>query len=104
MGEGELTSPDAKLMTKLGLSGPMKFDFSVGGVSRTFEWMEPQAVAKSSIIVKAPENQDFSALVYPPIGLEEEELQAFLKKNDVKTEQWGQGTFKSMEDFSEELM
>jgi len=103
--EGELTTSDAKVLNKLGLSsGAMKFDFNVGGVNRTFEWMEPQATAKAGIIVKAPENQDFSALVYPPIGLEEEELQAFLKKNDVKTDQWGQGTFKSLEEFSEELM
>jgi len=102
--EGELVTTDAKVLSKLGLNGPMKFDFNVGGVNRTFEWMDSQAVTKASIIVKAPENQDFSALVYPPIGLEEEELIAFLKKNNVKTETWGQGTFKSLEDFSQELL
>jgi len=47
---------------------------------------------------------DFSALVYPPIGLEEHELNKYLAESRIDTSQWGTGLYKSLAEFSEELV
>lgn len=63
---------------------------------RTFAWV--------SDVGPASKKGDFSALVYPPIGLETEELEDFLNRSQIDVSKWGTDTFKSLAEFSEELV
>jgi len=102
---GEVTTTNQKILQRLGVAAGKEFSHRDGTVQRSFQWMlEPQCNAKKILIGKPDNNSDFSALVYPPIGLEEDELNEFLSKNHIDTSKWGEGTYKSLEDFSEELV
>lgn len=76
-------------------------NFAIAG--RSFAWMTEEQCRQKNVKINQPARSDFSALVFPPVGLDEEELNEFLKKNDVDTSKWGEGTFKSVEDLTEEL-
>jgi len=102
---GQVSTTNESVLGRLGLGGgKSKFTFTQGSKTRTYEWMGEARCAAKNIKLSVNSNQDFSALVYPPIGLEEEELNEFLKKNKLDTSSWGTGTFKTLADFSEELV
>lgn len=104
---GQVSSTDPAVLSKLGIGGDNTMSFAQGKLKRTFEWIPAADCAKRRIRISAKsdkDGQDFSALVYPPIGLEEEELNEFLSKNHVDTNKWGKGTCKTIQDFSEELV
>jgi len=103
---GQVLTTNESVLQRLGLmGGGSKFQFQHGKKMRVFEWMtEARCQAKGIRLGANSQDQDFSALVYPPIGLEEEELNEFLKKNKVETGNWGTGTYKTLADFSEELV
>jgi len=96
---GEVTTTNSMVLHRI--AAPSNGTFT--RQSRNFTWMTENQCLSKNIKISKPDTTDFSALVYPPIGLEEEELTEFLSKNKIDTSAWGKGTFKSLEDFSEEL-
>jgi len=96
---GEVTATNPSVLSRIAATTGGTFSSK----SRNFTWMTESQCKGRKIVVEKPPHTDFSALVYPPIGLEEEELTEFLSKNRIDTSKWGQGTYKSLEDFSEEL-
>mmetsp|Transcript_71012 Transcript_71012/g.148538 ORF Transcript_71012/g.148538 Transcript_71012/m.148538 type:complete len:755 (+) Transcript_71012:238-2502(+) len=94
---GELQNVSEAVMKQIGGS---TYNFKKG--SRSFAWLTDKECNSKGIVLQ-PRKTDFSALVAPPIGLDEEELTEFLSKNSIDTSKWGTGTYKSLEDFSEEL-
>mmetsp|Transcript_90387 Transcript_90387/g.189052 ORF Transcript_90387/g.189052 Transcript_90387/m.189052 type:complete len:640 (-) Transcript_90387:275-2194(-) len=73
--------------------------------TRTFAWLtESQCTAKKVKLRASAEGADVSALVHPPIGFEEEELQKFLQDNNVDVSKFGKDGVKTISQFSEELV
>jgi len=70
-----------------------------------FTWLTSDQVKDPAITGNSAQgSSDFSTLVYPPIGLEEEELLEYLQTNQIDTEHWGTGTARSVHEFAEELV
>lgn len=103
---GEVATSDQMTLQKLGI--PLSFTFTCKDkkdLNRSFEWVEERECLRRGIRITAKkQDQDFSTLVYPPIGLEADELNEFLSKNNIDTSKWGRGTFKTVTNFSEELV
>lgn len=64
----------------------------------------PEADANKVKLGAAERGKDVSALVAPPIGLDEHELHEFLRKNDVDVRRFGHDGVKSLAVFSDELV
>eukprot|EP00929_Paragymnodinium_shiwhaense_P008123 TRINITY_DN112062_c0_g1_i1.p1 TRINITY_DN112062_c0_g1~~TRINITY_DN112062_c0_g1_i1.p1 ORF type:complete len:819 (-),score=183.67 TRINITY_DN112062_c0_g1_i1:185-2641(-) len=95
--------------TKLGLQpgGMLSFSKTEGsGASKSFVWMTESNCEVKRIKLRAPTEQlEVSALVQAPIGFREEELEAFLKENNVDVSKFtGTGNIKSLADFAGELI
>jgi len=104
---GVVTAKDRKILERIGALGPGA-GFTIRDLhkyTRTYAWYTESECESKSIQLKVPREQGkFSALVYPPIGLEEEELNDFMAQNKVDVSKWGQGTYRSIAEFSEELV
>jgi hypothetical protein len=103
--EGIVTTTDAAVLDRLGLRGNCQFQQQdAKNYTRYFVWLPEAECTKKGIKLKAPAaGADVSALVHPPIGYEEEELQTFLKANHVDVSLFGKDGVKSLAEFSEEL-
>lgn len=105
---GVATVTDAAVLKRIGLgeggSGTFEVEDS-SRYSRVFEWMtEEECTAKGILLRPRQEEGDYSALVYPPVGLNEEDLFQYLTDNNVDVTKWGEGTARSVAEFSEELV
>jgi len=68
-------------------------------------WLTTAECASRGILQTAPEEAEgFSGLVPAPMGLDEEELVAYLRSNSVDTSGFGRNSAKSVEDLSTELV
>jgi hypothetical protein len=68
-------------------------------------WLTAAECAGRGILQTAPEEAEgFSGLVPAPMGLDEEELVAYLRSNSVDTSGFGRNNAKSVEDLSTELV
>merc|ERR1719277_570125 len=68
-------------------------------------WMSEEECQAAGILLRPRQEEgDYSALVYPPVGLNEEELIQYLTENNVDLSKWGEGTARSVAEFSEELV
>merc|ERR1719203_1649880 len=65
---------------------------------------EAECAAANVQLRPSDRGDDISALVYPPVGLSEDDLLAYLTDNNVDVSKWGEGTARSVADFSEELV
>mmetsp|Transcript_5528 Transcript_5528/g.8996 ORF Transcript_5528/g.8996 Transcript_5528/m.8996 type:complete len:853 (+) Transcript_5528:89-2647(+) len=75
------------------------------GTTKTYKFMEAAECDAKDIRLRAPDDEDeTSALVQAPIGLNEEDLRAYLKLYKVDVTQFGQGKAKTLQDISAELM
>lgn len=75
------------------------------GTTKSFKWMEAAECDAKEIRYGAPDDEDqTSALVQAPIGLNEEDLRAYLRLYKVDVSQFGQGKAKTLHDISAELM
>lgn len=102
---GALQTYDDKILDRLGLGESGNSIFEVEDdhkYVRTFQWMTAEDASAGGIQLM-PKNQeeDISALVYPPVGLSEDDLFAYLGGNNVDVSKWGAT---SVADFSEELV
>merc|ERR1712113_965432 len=105
---GELITADKSILKRLAVASGNAYTVVDGSIKREFQWMSENQCKKNKpepILIGKPANtSEFSALVSPPIGLDEDELNDFMHTNKVDTSAWGQAPFKSLEDFSEELV
>jgi hypothetical protein len=75
------------------------------GNSKYFAWLTDKQCAQKGVKYKAPEEgEEVSGLVQAPIGLAEDDLVDFFKKNRVDTSKFGQGPAKTLKDISAELI
>jgi len=101
---GRFTTTDEELLKRVGLhtDGPA---FTITGLEdypQSFTWIPDEEVISRGITLGQP--VEYSALVYPPVGLQEEELNQFLIDGGVPLQHWGTGNYKSLSEFSEELV
>lgn len=102
--EGKVSSSDIPALRKLNVKGGTYSSEDSAGESRSFTWLTESQCASKRIIYQAPaDGASISALVRPPVGFKEEELVNFLVNNDVDVTQFGQGTNRTLEEFSAEL-
>jgi len=106
--EGVVTATDAAVLQKFGLAGTSDGRFSQEddkNYTRYFCWLTEKECESQKIKLKAPAvGSEVSALVAPPIGYEEEQLQQFLQASNVDISQFGKNDVKSLAEFSEELV
>jgi len=75
------------------------------GNKKFFNWLDKDQCKKDSIQFEKPQEEDeTSALVQAPIGLNEEDLTVYLKTYRVDIEQFGVGKAKTLQEFSSELL
>lgn len=104
--EGRLTTTDATTLQHIGVVGGGKLERTDSlGYLRSYAWLTEAECQQKSMKYKAPkEGAEVSALVHAPVGLEEEELNNFLTNNKVDVSQFGQGTNRTLQEFSAELV
>mmetsp|Transcript_98894 Transcript_98894/g.284035 ORF Transcript_98894/g.284035 Transcript_98894/m.284035 type:complete len:778 (-) Transcript_98894:330-2663(-) len=106
--EGEVTTTDAKILERIGLGAKSNGQFNhvdSSNYTRFFCWLSETQCTSKSVKLRAPaEGADVSALVHPPIGFEEEELQKFLQDNNIDVTKFGKEGTKTLAEFSEELV
>jgi len=105
---GVATVTDATILKRIGLDDNGSGTFEVEDSShytRVFQWMTEEECEAASIVLRPRQEEgDYSALVYPPVGLNEEDLFQYLTDNNVDVSKWGEGTARSVAEFSEELV
>merc|ERR1711920_353082 len=104
--EGVLQTSDEKVLDRIGAKKTTGFKRQDGkNVVRTFAWQTEEYLVQEKVLYKAPkEGNELSTYVYPPCGLEEEELCQFLIDCDVDVSQFGEGTNGTLQEFSGELL
>eukprot|EP00932_Pfiesteria_piscicida_P019846 SRR837773.667.p1 GENE.SRR837773.667~~SRR837773.667.p1 ORF type:complete len:366 (-),score=179.12 SRR837773.667:34-1131(-) len=105
--EGVVSSTDAKVLERIGLAGGAESFQHEDEKKYThyFGWMSDSACSSKKVALRAPDDgSDVSALVNPPLGLDEDELQAFLQENKVDVSKFGKDGVKSIQEFSDELI
>jgi len=72
------------------------------GYNRTYNWLTLRQCQERNIRLKVEkDSREISALVFAPVGVEEEELHEFLQNNGVDVTKFGEGKMKA---FSDELV
>jgi len=106
--EGVVKTTDPATLTRLGLQGKQAGSFSHQDskqYTRFFEWLtEAQCQSRQVKLRVDHEVAEISALVRPPIGLEEEELRDHFIANDIDIEQFGKNGVVTLAELSEELI
>lgn len=99
------SSPEALKRIGIGIEGSVAFTAKVDTRSLSCMWLtQDQCVAHDIQMFAPAASSDFSALVYPPVGYQEEELNEFLIAGGIPLDQWGAGNNKTLSEFSEELI
>jgi len=97
---GTVSTTDATILKRLG-EGKISFQVQDSeDYKRQFSWYDETELKKAGIATGVQGSDDISALVYPPIGLEEQDLLNFLMSNKIDTSAWGT----KGRDLSEELV
>lgn len=97
------TSPE--ILARLGVGTKVGPAFTVEGLEEypvSYKWLSGEEALALGLTLGQP--SEFSALVYPPMGFQEEELNQFLVDSGVPLQHWGTQNFKSLSEFSEELL
>lgn len=105
---GRVTTTDKATLEKFTTPSTDDNGFTVAGVESEFPmsyaWFTEEETKAKDMKMKVEKDLTVSALVYPPVGLQEDELNAFLVENDIPLSHWGTGNYKSLSEFSEELV
>jgi len=106
--EAVINTTDTGVLQSIGLGGASDGRFSQEdgkSYTRYFCWLTEKECESQKIKLKAPAvGAEISALVAPPIGYDEEQLQKFLQASNVDISQFGKDGVKSLAEFSEELV
>jgi hypothetical protein len=74
------------------------------GNTMTYKWMESTECAKEKIRLHKDDDEDnISALVQAPVGMNEDDLKIYLTEHKVDLSQFGKGKAKTLKDISDEL-
>jgi hypothetical protein len=103
----EIISGELRASTKNPLDGLGKERRDKANLTKYFEWMTTAQLDKDKITYKTPqEGDEVSGLVQAPIGMTEEQLEAYLKAylTEEQLKKFGVGQAKTLKDISAELM
>lgn len=100
-----ISTTDATILKRIGAQDSSEYQSKdTRGVGRTFRWMDEKECKQHNVKIRAPkEAGEISALVHPPIGLDQEALSDFLRSQGVDPELFGENGTKTLKEFSEEL-
>jgi len=105
MVKGRLRVMDEDVLKKLNALDDSPF--TVQGVEEypiSYRWITEEECKENSVQLDlVAQEGGFSALVPPPVGLDEEALNNYLVDSKVPLAKWGEGNFKTLSEFSEEL-
>ncbi|CAE7376794.1 par-1 [Symbiodinium natans] len=104
--EGHLKATDEATALRIGLLVPGGSDWSVQdhkGNLKSFAWMTEQEAHDKKVKLMAEGSEEVSGLVMPPVGLNEEDLVAYLRGHSIDTESFGTSSAKTLKDLSREL-
>eukprot|EP00931_Biecheleriopsis_adriatica_P105666 TRINITY_DN80216_c0_g1_i1.p1 TRINITY_DN80216_c0_g1~~TRINITY_DN80216_c0_g1_i1.p1 ORF type:complete len:769 (-),score=190.58 TRINITY_DN80216_c0_g1_i1:61-2367(-) len=101
----EARVPEGTDLSKLGIADNKGLVTTDGkGVRRDYAWLTEAEASSKQVKLRAPhEEQEISALVDPPVGLNEEELINLLQKGGVELSKFGTNGAKTLEEFANEL-
>jgi len=104
---GTVKTTKNAILQRIGMGSGLR-EFAIQDLTkytRTYSWMSGvDCDARGIRLQAANQRGDISALVYPPIGWNSEELLDLLEQNNIDITAWGRDTYKSLEDLSEELV
>lgn len=107
--EGKIGVNDPVILQRIGASSASGTDEikveDFNKYVRGFAWKDDDACKVENIRLRCPaEEVEVSALVHAPVGYEEDELAQLLTAHSIDVSQFGQGTNRSLEEFSTELV
>mmetsp|Transcript_21315 Transcript_21315/g.60353 ORF Transcript_21315/g.60353 Transcript_21315/m.60353 type:complete len:784 (+) Transcript_21315:135-2486(+) len=104
--QGRITTSDPRVLQRIGVVGDGHYTSTDSkGYNKTFRWLDEQECEDRKVQLQSNRKKsETSALVHAPIGIGEEDLKIFLDSNGVDASQFGEGTNKSLKEFSEELV
>mmetsp|Transcript_93248 Transcript_93248/g.263625 ORF Transcript_93248/g.263625 Transcript_93248/m.263625 type:complete len:773 (+) Transcript_93248:81-2399(+) len=104
--EGQISTSDPKVLERIGVTTRAPYTGQDSkGYTRTFVWLTDKEAEQKHVKLKAiQEPSDISALVHAPVGYGEEELKELLESNRIDVSKFGEGTNKSLKEFSDELV
>jgi len=104
---GRVTTKDKAVLQRVG-AGRSMGGFAIRDAQnyvRTYTWLSARDWHARGVRLRFPtERGDISALVYPPVGYEEKEAKTFLEESKINMPAWGSGMYKTLAEFSEELV
>jgi hypothetical protein len=103
--DGSVEVQDPRILQRISATRDGKYSNSSEGVTRQYQWMTEMECMARGVMLKTPKNRgDISALVHAPIGFDQEELLQFLESCGVDPQKFGQGTTRTLRQFSDELV
>mmetsp|Transcript_51808 Transcript_51808/g.160498 ORF Transcript_51808/g.160498 Transcript_51808/m.160498 type:complete len:738 (+) Transcript_51808:104-2317(+) len=72
--------------------------------TRTFRWLTAKQCEEKQVKFKVAQESDISALVYPPVHFDEENLSEFLTSNKVDVTKFGKDENKALKELTDELL
>jgi len=102
--EAEVLCEDDKVLERIGLIG--KGTCTVEDAAQnvmTYQWFTEAMCSQMRVKMGQSDQGEVSALVYAPVGFAEEELQSFMETAGVDASAFGEGNFKTLQEFSAEL-
>jgi len=103
---GRVTTADPLVLKRVGLPGGSTWS-AIGsdGDTKFLSWLNEQQCIGQEVRIRAPKTwEDVSGLVPAPIGLNEQDLLAYLQKCNVDVAKFGKDRSHSLKDFSVELI
>jgi len=104
--EGQITKTDPETLQRIGVTTKEPYVWKdPKNYTRTFVWMTEKQAKEKKVKLKAIQApSDISVLVQAPVGFGEDELKELLETNSVDVSKFGEGTNKSLKEFSDELV
>jgi len=102
---GVVSTADPSFLRRGGGEARFTCEDPIGRRSRSYAWLTEAECSQANLEMETPPPaSEYSALVYPPIGLEEDELSTYLANSRIDTRAWGTGTARSIAEFADELV
>jgi len=104
---GTVKTTNSAILQRIGIGSGVR-EFAIQDLqkyTRNYAWMTSDMCESKGVRLRAKTQRgDISALVPPPIGWNHEELVDLLEQNNIDVSKWGQDTYRTLEDLSEELL
>jgi hypothetical protein len=105
----KVASSDGAILGKTGLGNAVPEPFTVTSkdqqaITKTFKWMDEDTAQAKGVKLRPEGAEAVSALVRAPVGLNEEALHNYLVKAKINPSHFGQGQYRTLKEFSDELI